>query len=391
MASLSRDRCRFRFSLRALFALMTVLCILLGWSYSRAMRQEQAVGAIERLGGSVEYDWQRSPDGSTRAAAHPRGPIWLRKVLGAHFFDAVVGVNVSRAPKNDLSSGFAPFRVHLRELPKLKRLHISRQNLIEADYATIGQLTGLEKLSLGAIVLSKAGAEEIAKLLNLRELNLHDVIVPTDALVQIKGLRKLQLLSVYCRHEDRDSNGAYSWNLSDYAIRDDALASLPSLTALTTLSLTFTQISDKGVAIIGELPQLECLEISSPRITNASIDRLTKLKRLSRLGISVCAMDNEGVARLAELPKLARLGISGPAIDNNCLQTIARLENLEWLDLGGQTIDELGMQHLESMRNLRYLDLQSTGVKTDCPAVQSLKRALPRCRIRQYYPSPSFR
>jgi Leucine Rich repeat len=384
-------RRRIRFSLRSLFVVVSLLCGWMGYLYSSAKRQERAVASIEQAAGHVEYDWWRDADGSPRQQPTPRGPAWLRSLLGPHYFDTVVGVDISHTSVQGSPSQFATFKTPLLQLPKLRRLHIFRLELSDADYAAISQLQGLEELSLAKMELSAAGAAQIASLANLRELNLSDDIVPAAALLQIKEMPKLQSLYVYCRHEDRAPNGFPIWNLEKYAIRDDALRSLPTLTNLKTLSLTFTQITDDGVSIVGRMPKLESFWISSPRITNASMDHLTKLQRLRSLGVSVCGMDGDGVARLAELPNLTNLRISGPAIGNDCLPIIARLQRLESLDLGGKNIDDAGMKHLEGMKNLRHLDLQSTEVKTDGPAVVRLKQALPQLRIRQYYPSPSFR
>lgn len=385
----SRRRIIPRYSLRTLLLAMLSIAVFLGFPYTRAKRQERAVAAIEKAGGRVTYDWQLATHGLVAQQPQPPGPAWLRKLIGPHYFDTVVGVDISHTLVHGSPEKFEPFRAPLQQLPRLKRLQVFWQQLDDADYAAIGLLRGLKELTLVKMELSEAGARQIARLTNLRDLSLHDDIVPAAALVEIKGLTKLESMSVYCRHEDRAANGASIWNLEKYAIRDDALASLPTLTSLKSLSLTFTQISDDGMAIVGRMPQLEGFFISSPRITNASMDHLTKLPKLRSLELSVCGMDREGVRRLSELPNLTRLRISGPAIGDDCVPILANLEKVDWLAPGGKTIDESGLSGFEKMKCLKVLDLQSTDIKADCEAVKQLRNVRPDLQIYLYTPSLS--
>jgi hypothetical protein len=100
--------------------------------------------------------------------------------------------------------------------------------------------------------------------------------------------------------------------------------------------------------------------------------------------------DDDSLDRVQELPKLKGLRLSA-AVTNAGLPTIAKLSQLEKLDLGGPDIDDRGLQYLAGMKNLRALDVQTTKVTTGGEAVKQLQKELPNCKIRQYYPSMSFR
>src|SRR5215212_15035 len=163
----SRRR-RIRFSLRSVFVLVSVLCVWMGYLYSSAKRQERAVASIEQAGGHIEYDWWRGADGNPSPQPTPRGPAWLRSLLGPHYFDTVVGVDISHTLVHGSPSQFAAFKTQLLQLPRLRRLHIFRLELSDADYSVIGQLRGLEDVSLANMELSAAGAAKIASLANLR-------------------------------------------------------------------------------------------------------------------------------------------------------------------------------------------------------------------------------
>src|SRR5262245_48745990 len=76
--------CRWlRFSLRGVLVAIAVIAVLLWIPIQRARNQKRAVEAIQRLGGSVEYDY-RAQD-----LKEPPGPVWLRRLLGDDFFQSV--------------------------------------------------------------------------------------------------------------------------------------------------------------------------------------------------------------------------------------------------------------------------------------------------------------
>jgi hypothetical protein len=55
-------RNRFRLSVQRLIILVLVIGNWLGWLARSARRQREAVAAIQRDGGWVNYDWQRRGD-----------------------------------------------------------------------------------------------------------------------------------------------------------------------------------------------------------------------------------------------------------------------------------------------------------------------------------------
>ena len=61
MAEPIKRRRWFRFSLRMLLVVVTVLCVWLGFKVNAARRQKEAVEAILKAGGQVSYDYQLVP------------------------------------------------------------------------------------------------------------------------------------------------------------------------------------------------------------------------------------------------------------------------------------------------------------------------------------------
>jgi hypothetical protein len=87
------------------------LCAWLSIRLRRAHQQAQAVAAIEAAGGYVDYNYHREallPEeeiyiSTDAVVARPRGPDFLRRLLGHHFFHKVTRVSFLNEPHVDLS------------------------------------------------------------------------------------------------------------------------------------------------------------------------------------------------------------------------------------------------------------------------------------------------
>lgn len=114
------------FSLRTLFVLVTALAVWLGIVIDRAREQQEAVKAIEALGGVVTYDWQSTSLygeygmyvlWSANQKRDCRSRKWLCPITGDDLFHDVdvVGVPATR---------LAETMPHLDRLPGLSHLLI---------------------------------------------------------------------------------------------------------------------------------------------------------------------------------------------------------------------------------------------------------------------------
>ena len=78
MRETSRPNLRwYQFSLRSLLLLMLATSLVMGWvstTMLEARRQKEAVEAIEKLGGSVQYDYQLDRSGNEIPNAALPGP-----------------------------------------------------------------------------------------------------------------------------------------------------------------------------------------------------------------------------------------------------------------------------------------------------------------------------
>lgn len=135
-------RCRrLTFSLRTLVVLLTALAVWLGVIVNRAREQQEAVNAIEALGGRVGYDWEMidvpyrgdfAPPIMTNnrfiTTTEPRGPSWLRRLIGDDYFQRVVFVAFGRfTPDSDVQKAVPA----LKRLPRLAFVHLPFRASVE--------------------------------------------------------------------------------------------------------------------------------------------------------------------------------------------------------------------------------------------------------------------
>jgi hypothetical protein len=110
-------RWRPRFSVRTLLVIVGLLALTLAVFVrfqDRLRRRERIVAEVERLGGSVQYDY----DYYGTPWDEPPGPAWARQLLGQHAFSDVVFVSFYYG-QTDVSNDDL---VLLRDLPNLVAL-----------------------------------------------------------------------------------------------------------------------------------------------------------------------------------------------------------------------------------------------------------------------------
>ncbi len=205
-----KRRRRPRFSLGALFLVITVLAIWVGLRTNRARDQRLVIDTVLRLEGVVRYDWE--PDGKeemrrnklrdeARAAGlpmpvfedRPPGPKWLHGVLGPEYFQSLtlVGINGHEATLSD------------RELSAIGRqsqlqvLSLRNLSLTDESVAKISNLDGLKRLALPDSRLTDDGLSQLSHFEELEYLDLSRTLL-TDESVPIlqKSFPKLKRLEL---------------------------------------------------------------------------------------------------------------------------------------------------------------------------------------------------
>lgn len=261
MPSTARTRRWWQFSLRTMLAATLILSVWLGVKANHAHRQRRAVEVIRDLGGTVVYDYQLvyrtmtlegSPEAVTTVNTE-RQPkqTWLRQVLGDDWFDEVhyvtvrgevmiAGARFARELPRGLESRGPALLEQVASLANLRRLVATDQLATDEALVHLRQLPRLKYLDLSFNQISDKGLAHLAGLTQLEGLDLSYLPVTDKGLVHLRRLTSLRFL-----------------NLTGTEISNAGLGHLRGLTSLTELHLSNTQVTDEGVEQLSRaLPEL---------------------------------------------------------------------------------------------------------------------------------------
>ena len=137
-------------------------------------------------------------------------------------------------------------------------------------------------------------------------------------------------------------------------VTDARLAHLAGLTALETLILDFTDVTDAGLAYL-----------------------ITGLPALTRLGLTYSEVADAGLVHLTGLTALKELRLDETQVTDAGLAHLTGLTALKDLSLDNTQITDAGVVHLTGLPALRNLGVAHTQV-TDA-GVAELRKRLPNC------------
>ena len=250
----TRKRPRFRNSIRAMMLVILIFAAWLGWRVDKARTQGRAVAAGQRWGGSLYFDYDFNSQGRFAPNARPpRGPRWLRDLLGPEYFRTLQTIWIrNQAPDSEL--GF------LDGLTELRTLHLSGTGVTDSRLSclrSMPRLWGLDLMRCPGI--GDASAQDIGRLTELRELYLSESRVTDAGLSCVRSNQKLRVL--------------YLGNLR---VTDAGLVNLAGLTGLETLALNGTKVTDAGMVHLKGLTGLKILWLNETMVTDEGIAELQK-------------------------------------------------------------------------------------------------------------------
>ena len=274
----------FRFSLRALLVLVTVLCVWLGFKVNAVRKQKEAIDAIMQAGGSFWFDYQYAVGDSNLTNPDPDitppGPTWLRKFLGDDYFRTPVFLMIGYSENggnNDIGTGLLN---QLEKLPSLRRVMFDsiaivdvssghRHRFSDSDLQVFSTLHHLESLSIQIADIRGDGVAYLSNLTNLGSLEFYSTPLDDAGMEKISKMEWLR--SLVCAGT-RITNKSLQYiqhltnldglNLCDNDISDDALPCLKRLTNLRTLFLRKTHVTAGGIRELQK--SLPNCKISSP-------------------------------------------------------------------------------------------------------------------------------
>ena len=186
----SRNRRWFRFSLRTLLIVATLLCIFLAVTVKRARDRKSAISTIKALGGTY--------------GVHIEGPVWLRNLVGDNEYFYNAG-RVSFGPGNDGYDPSHPFGDdelgdvidHINAFSRFRTLGLSSSQVTDHGLAHLVKLQNLERLRLANTQISDAGLDQLTGITTLRHIDV------TRCNVSAEGAQRLRQALPKCEIQCR--------------------------------------------------------------------------------------------------------------------------------------------------------------------------------------------
>ncbi len=244
----------YQFRLRTLLFGVFLASLATSWFAVRMQRAREQDAAVRELGkfeGTfIYYDCEvenRLGFGPEEKNT-PRGPAWLRGLLGDDFFNDVTRVSFGSPEVTDENL------IHLRAFPRLRHLLLDGTQVTDDGIRHLESLTSLELLSLNHLKITDRGLVHLRPLTGIRWLDLGGTRVEGTGLAYLEKWTKLESLS-----------------LCSTSIRDEELARLQHFTSLQYLELGGTRISDAGIKHLKRMHQLRELSLWNTRVTDAGV------------------------------------------------------------------------------------------------------------------------
>lgn len=269
----------FRFRLRTLLIVLTVISVALGLYVRSARIQQEAVQAIRDYGGWVRYDFQ-FPSGTFAvndfdANASSGVPQWIFDRLGPDLFHTVVEVNLSfsddSGQREDNENSSDEALRYVARLPNVRRVLLSGTQATDASMVHLAELRKLEDLYMwDAEEVSDAGVEHLEQLSRLKFIHISNSRISDGSLQVFGRMPQLESLSL---QENRFTNRGIAhliglkrltalWiGIGDTEITDSAVPYLLQLDSLQTLDLQRTDVTESGIAQLkARFPQIRIID-----------------------------------------------------------------------------------------------------------------------------------
>ncbi len=282
-------------SLRGLLLVILAIALGLGWIANKARQQREAVSALQKFGGFVHYDWEfkngrvKVPRGNSlwkptwgtlTPGRKPWAPDWVRRAAGDECFQSIAHVSLYVDIKKGMADAtwvnMGAADQALRKLAtqtSVRTLQIGGQQVTDENLSYVGQMTGLEELSIEwAFHLTDMGFQHLSGLKQLRILHIGKSKMTDASLEAIGKLTSLEELRI-----------------GGEGFSDAGLQKLSRLTRLSYLSLDegSHSISDRGLVFLKNMTELDFLDLSGWHVSDEGIATLRELKKLKTLRVGL--------------------------------------------------------------------------------------------------------
>ena len=144
-------------------------------------------------------------------------------------------------------------------------------------------------------------------------------------------------------------------------------------------SLARLLAKERGVRHPMELPRLTTLNVSYTQVTDAGMKQFKDYPQLTSLAVGHTKVSDAGLKELKELKQLTYLALEGTFVTNAGMKDVKELKQLKWLRLMQTKVGDAGLKELTELKNLRMIEL--FGCKFSDAGMREFKKALPKCKI----------
>jgi internalin A len=290
--------------------------------------EQEAADSLEALGAHLKRDEGRVAEVDFARASATAEHFKLLPVFGE-----LTSVGIGKIPlTDDVISDLAALpkltslRVSAKQgaerLSHLDRLqHVTRVAItdpIALDDGLLGEIrfpAKLERLELlSASKVTNAGLLHIAKLTELRRLDLGARKVTDAGLLQLRGFVHLRRLYLGGTSIKGSAFRDLPWKaqiegLGGEFFSDENVECLDGFNMLGELNLGGSKITDKGLQRLPALPKLKSLDLQSTSVSDGGLAELARFETLESIGLNNCKITDEGLKNLQRVKKLKRVEI----------------------------------------------------------------------------------
>jgi hypothetical protein len=344
---------RMRFGIKTLFAIVTILCVLLAMiarPLVEAHRHRGLIAQVTSLGGKVSHlGWVSRPFSPSRALL------------------AMVDVSYANYP--------------------VYGLDFSGTKLNDDDLALINQVEHIRELILRNTQISDEGLPYLQKVRLLRSLDLRGTTVTDRGLAHLQDMNDLvsvrlaQTKVTYAALEALDARLPYTESCEERAIDELQLPGIQMVAFPGTVQVARSHEPSRSFNTVGRARfiavgmQQQPLSISAEHVTH-----LAHLSSLKEMRINSVTFDSQCLSGLGPLPKLEQIDIYFTNLTDTDLKSIARQTQLRTLTIyKANELTDAGVAQLESLTNLQNLRIASCEGVTKA-GMEALAIRLPNCK-----------
>lgn len=189
----------------------------------------------------------------------------------------------------------------------------------------------------------------LAELSKLQVLSLGKTEITDEDVAVLSGLASLRSLSLRANRITGAVLRALPREITDLDLGhtsvSDVCPHITRLTALRTLDLSFTGVSD--TSCFPQLANLETLSLAATRVSDSSMPAISQLRQLRDLSLMTTALADAGFAELTALENLRILDVSGASLTDASVGPVLGME-LQSASISGGMLSEAARARVEA-------------------------------------------